>query len=67
MQHEQTDFTRINMGGSTLSTTEVGALMLGRLQRILAKYRSYKASAVGSTRDFYNYQILLIERLLKGE
>lgn len=66
-QHEPTNFTRINMGGSTLSTTELGALMLGHLQRVLAKYRSYKASAVGGTRDFYNYQILLIERLLKGE
>lgn len=66
-QYDSSSFTRINMGGSTLSSAEMGALILGHLQRVLAKYRTYKATATGSTRDFYNYQILLIERLLKGE
>ena len=64
---EEASFTRINMGGSALGSTEMGALMLGQLQKVLAKYRSYKASATGSTRDFYGYQILLIERLLNNK
>ncbi len=59
-------FARYNLGGSALSSTEAGALMLGQLQKVLTKYRAYKASATGNTRDFYNYQILLIERLLKN-
>ncbi len=64
---EDCSFTRINMGGSALDSAETGALMLGQLQKVLAKYRTYKAAATGSTRDFYNYQIVLIERLLKNK
>ncbi len=62
-----TSFARYNLGGSALSSAESGALMLGQLQKVLTKYRSYKASATGSTKDFYNYQILLIERLLNNK
>lgn len=60
-------FARINLGGSALDSAETGALMLGQLQKVLTKFRSYRASTTGSTRDFYNYQILLIERLLKNK
>ncbi len=60
-------FTRYNLGGSALDSAEMGALMLGGLQKVLTKYRAYKASTTGSTRDFYNYQILLIERLLNNK
>lgn len=62
-----TSFARYNLGGSALSSAETGALMLRQLQKVLTKYRSYKATATGSTRDFYNYQILLIERLLNNK
>jgi hypothetical protein len=58
------DFVRINMGVSALSKAQMGAIMTGRLQRVLQKYRQYRAAATGSTRDFYDYEILLIERAL---
>lgn len=60
-------FVRINMGGSSLSQNEMGAFMLGRMQRVLQRYRAYRISATGATRDFYNYQIMLIERLLNNK
>ena len=60
-------FVRINYGGSMLSDAETGALMTGSLQRVLNKYRAYRATANGSTRDFYSYQILLMEKLLNNK
>ena len=38
--------------------------MTGRLKRVLQKYRTYRTSAQGMTRDFYDYQILKIEKVL---
>lgn len=64
---DDTSFTRINMGGSALSSVEMGALMVGHLQKLLPKFRAYRAASVGSTKDFYNYQILLIERQLNNK
>lgn len=60
----ETSFARINFGASSLSPNEQGALMTGTLKRIAKKYRTFRNSAVGSTRDFYDYQILLIEKHL---
>lgn len=57
-------FTRINMGGSSMASYEMGALMTGQLQRVLAKYRSYRNASTGTTRDYYTYQILLMDHLL---
>lgn len=57
-------FFRINIGTSTLTKTEMGAVMLGRLKEVLRKYRVYQRTAVGLTRDFYAYQILQIEKAL---
>lgn len=57
-------FFRVNMGTSTLTKDEMGAAMLGRLKNVLQKYRTYQQTATGSTRDYYAYQILKIERLL---
>lgn len=57
-------FFRINIGTSTLTKTEMGAVMLGRLKEVLRKYRGYQRTAVGLTRDFYAYQILQIEKAL---
>ena len=50
-----------------LSDAETGALMTGSLQRVLNKYRAYRATATGSTRDFYSYQILHVEKLLNNK
>lgn len=57
-------FFRVNMGLSTLSKDEMGAVMLGRLQRVLQKYRTYRKAATGLTKDFYNYHILQIEKTI---
>ncbi len=58
------DFVRINFGVSALSKTQLGVIMTGRLKRVLQKYRQYRNTATGTTRDFYDYEILLIERAL---
>lgn len=63
--HSLSSFARINLGGSALSQTETGALMVGQLKRILAKYRTYRNAAKGTTLDYYNYQIMLIEKHFK--
>ncbi len=63
LKHEQS-FARINFGLPTLSKDELGALMTGRLQKVLSLYKARRGAATGSTRDFYDYQILLIERTL---
>lgn len=55
-------FVRINMGTASLSSSQMGAIMTGRLSRVLQKLRTYRQQATGSTRDFYDYQILLIEK-----
>lgn len=59
-------FVRINLSGGSLSKTELGSIMVGRLQKVLQKYRTYKATAKGLTRDFYTYYILLIENELSN-
>lgn len=58
-----TAFARINFGLPTLTKDRMGALMTGRLREVLRLYKARRGSATGSTRDFYDYQILLIERL----
>ena len=65
--HEAESFSRINLGAAALSQDELGAIMMGRLRAALAKFRAYRGTAVGGTRDFYNYQIFLIERLLTNK
>ena len=56
------EFARINFGLPTLTKEQIGALMTGRLRKVLNLYKSRRAAATGSTKDFYDYQILLIER-----
>lgn len=58
------DFVRINFGVSSLSKPQMGAIMTGRLKRVLQKYKVFRNTATGSTRDYYDYQILLIEKAL---
>lgn len=57
-------FSRLGMPTATLTASELGSIMLGRLQKVLTRYKTYRAATSGTTKDFYNYQILLIERLL---
>ncbi len=57
------DFARINFGLPTLPKDQIGAIMTGRLRKVLNLYKSRRSSATGSTKDFYDYQILLIERI----
>jgi hypothetical protein len=60
-----TSFARINFGVSSLTKDEFGAIMMGRLQTVLQKYKSYRSAAKGTTKDYYDYQILKIERALE--
>lgn len=57
-----TAFARINFGLPTLPKGRMGALMTGRLREVLRLYKARRNQATGSTRDFYDYQIMLIER-----
>ena len=61
--NEMKEFARINFGLPTLSANQLGAIMTGRLNDVLTLYKSRVASATGSTKDFYNYQIIKIERI----
>lgn len=61
------DFARINLGVSALSKTQLNALMTGRLNNILKKYKSYRNISTGSTRDYYDYHIVVIERALSNQ
>ena len=61
------DFARLNFGVSSLPKERMGALMMGRLNKVLVKYRQFRTLAKGSTRDYYDYQILQIERLLSNK
>lgn len=58
-------FARINLGVSSLSKDEFGAIMMGRLQAVAQKYKTFRNTAKGTTKNFYDYQILKIERALK--
>lgn len=62
-----TNFVRINFGVSTLSKTQYGAIMTGCLQRVLQKYKSYRTIVTGSTRDYYTYEIIQIEKALSNQ
>lgn len=57
-------FFRVNLGLSALTKDEMGALMMGRLKTVLQKLRTYRASATGLTRDFYDFQIHKIQQAL---
>ena len=62
----ESSFTRINFGLPTLSKEQLAAVMTGRLNKIAQLYKSRRAASTGDTRDFYDYQLLLIERTLKN-
>lgn len=64
--HEDHSFTRINFGLPTLPAEVQGPLMTGQLKRISQLYKQRKATtAHKATREFYDYQILQIDKLFK--
>lgn len=64
---EARSFARINFGLPTLSKSQMGAVMTGCLRKVLQLYKNRRATATGDTRDFYDYQILLIEKVLSNQ
>jgi hypothetical protein len=60
-------FTRVNFGVSTLSSTEMGAIMTSCLKKVLQKYKAYSATTTGITNGFYNFQIIKIEKALSNK
>lgn len=67
MKMEDThSFLRVNFGLPTLSKARMGAVMTGCLRKVLQLYKSRRAASNGETRDFYEYQILLMERTLSN-
>ena len=62
-----TQFARFNLGVSSLSKPQMGAVMLTMLQKVLQKYRNYRNAAKGLTRSFYDYEILLIQNALSDK
>lgn len=61
--NEMKEFARFNFGLPTLSANQLGALMTGRLQEVLKMYKNRKNTASGTTKDYYNYQIIKIEHI----
>lgn len=64
--HDGHSFLRINFGLPTLPATTLNPLMTSHLREILDLYKKKKSSSDTSTRNFYNYQILMLEKLFKN-
>ena len=60
-----TSFVRINYGLPTLKEEIYKPLMLRQLKRVQALFRQKRASGNQATRNFYNYQLLMIDKLFK--
>lgn len=58
-------FFRILMGQPVLSATELRPLMTAQLRKVLSLYRSRRAATADTmTRNFYDYQIQVIDNVL---
>jgi len=63
---EDNSFFRLNFGTATLSSIISAPLMTASIKRILVLYKQKQATTTDvTTKDFYNYQIIEIERLFK--
>lgn len=63
---EEQSFTRINMGPA-LSSSDMAPYMTGALKKVLALYKQKRAATADSaTRNFYDYQIITIEKLFNN-
>jgi hypothetical protein len=56
-------FLRINFGLPALPATILNPLMTAQLKKVLDIYKKKKSSPDASTRNFYGYQILTLEKL----
>lgn len=65
-QHEHS-FIRINFGLPTLKSSENAMLMTAKLKQILKLYKTRRYSAKGLDREFYDYQIIRINRLFNNQ
>ncbi len=57
-------FLRINFGLPTLPAPELNALMTAQLNKVLELYKKRRNSSDATSRNFYNFQILNIEKVL---
>ena len=65
--HHEHSFLRINFGLSTLDTTMLNPLMVSQLKKVLELYKKKRKSSRDiSTRNFYEYQILTLEKIFKN-
>jgi hypothetical protein len=63
---DATGFARYNIGLPAISADAIGPVMTGRLRKLLTLYKQQRAAVADSdTRDFYDYQILKIEKLFE--
>lgn len=63
---ESRSFLRINFGLPTLQPVLLNSMMTAQLKKVLALYKQKKATTADvATRNFYDYQILTIEKLFK--
>lgn len=63
---EEQSFTRFTLGPS-MSANEMAPYMTGALKKILSLYKQKRATTADSaTRDFYDYQIIHIEKLFNN-
>ncbi|MGL4293903.1 MAG: zinc-dependent metalloprotease, partial [Bacteroidales bacterium] len=64
--NETQSFTRVLMNLPSLNSVVAAPMMTGRLKKIQALYKQKRSvTADVSTRDFYDYQVLRIENVLK--
>lgn len=64
---QDTSFFRLLLNQNPLPTTEMRPMMTSLLRKTKDLYKSRRASATdAATRDFYDYQILAIDRTLSG-
>ena len=65
---EARSFLRILLNQTALPVTEMQPMMTARLKEIMNLYKTKRASAPDAdTRDFYDYQILAIGKILKND
>ena len=65
-QAEEQSFTRFTLGPS-MSVAEMAPYMSGALKKVLTLYKQKRAVTTdAATRDFYDYQIVTIEKLFNN-
>ena len=60
-------FVRLNFSLPSLPKEKLEPMMSGCLHRVLRLYQSRRLGASGTDRDFYDYQITMIQRTLSAD